>query len=380
MIDNTMAVNFVLSLIIFYIIAQEAVTALGDIDVLGYSIKSRMMLKFLGSIVIMSIVIGTNKGSNWMISQVSSFFMMHFVLSLILMGQLRLRQVFDNQSLTLENRLLGQVSPGKNIETGADKGAVANLIFMLVILSVIYATAVQGINIANSPAGLLVGRVWSWILVIFDRAFYYLVQIAFLIIGPLLKWIAGKSDWDQFLSQLRGNQGPPQDNGPIENNMASGSIMSIIPKLALAVLIVFIAYRMYRSISFKKRKTQDYEEDKEYIFSISDGLKNIKKSLNKLLKNRFLGRRNTNLHPLRKLYIRILKLLKEKGVNTKTWDTPLTIFERAKGTYPDIEEQLSYITEQYCDLRYGEKQNCNLKQDQKYWEEIAERLKNRTEN
>lgn len=309
-------------------------------------------------------------------SLIIKYFSLYFIASLVILSQSKIVNVYDDNDEEDENALAMEYGTKKNIIVDGDKSIRINFILMFIVLVSIYIVAIQGSNIVHSPLGLLVGGILLKVREIINFILMLALQGIFFVFFPLFKWLFGRRN-----SELIENDGGDMGDLNLEKYMAStrqikfiANLTTVFEVVVYAIIILFILLLIYRSVKKLNTNNKDYIEEKEFVYSIKDGINDIKRLISKLLPNKKNQEEPSDLHPLRVLYKNLLIAIRTKGVELKDHDTPNRIVSKVETSLPVIKPEFEVLTGMYNELRYGEQDNINQDTIDGLYKEIKDNL------
>lgn len=251
-------------------------------------------------------------------------------------------------------------SPTKGMST------ISAVICLLLVLLVSYRPFMRWAISAAVSAFVFIDDVLSVVLA------YLLMPLAF-VIAPIINMMSGiLSTAMRYMGWIGPSSGKAPDI-PEELEQYHGIVLSpmIINlfKLGIILLAVYLIYRFAGNHRQGRHVRGKYK--KEYIYSPSEGLKNI-------IKRIFPKKRPSRLPPsgtVRRLYFQFLIYLKSAGIPLKPSMTAGDILSEVSGRWPDAADDLAVFTECYQKSRYG---NKAMSEDElKHAETLLGRIKNK---
>ncbi|WP_026477178.1 hypothetical protein [Alkaliphilus transvaalensis] len=295
------------------------------------------------------------------------YFMIYVGVSLILIGQYKISQVFIDQvedRKKEENPLFEKYRVKKNLIINPEKSILLNFILQLTISLGLIGTVVFGMNIFYSPFHFVFSKTTNFVLDVLTKLLYYPLTLAYRAVEGVIFWAIRKAPKNPTTEgETAFYEGLIDSIFEVEKGepgKIAQFIFSILHGLVYIALVFGVLYLVYRGIKKVRKEEEDIYQEKEFIYSSKDIFEGLSNAVKQVF-NKFRNQEDIkNLHPIRRAYRDTIILMKNNGMKINYGDTPNKIYQKSKlNKYKDLEHNLSTdsslatLTQEYNKVRYG---------------------------
>lgn len=239
---------------------------------------------------------------------------------------------------------------------------VINLISNSMILLFLVSTLTDFFGIWEK---IFSSNIFKWLGIVFQKVMEVVLYPIILLTTKLSELIFRKADFSR-LDRLKAGKAPDEiekianEALSIRNQIIIDKIFFVAKLLVIGLIIYILLYYLIKAINNKTLyKSEENEEEKEFILSSKDIPRKMKKTFEKLfskISGLFPGDSSVlSLHIIRRIYIDTILTLKGEGYEFKNHYTPneyLTLLEESEYINTGIDD----LTRVYNDYRYGRKE------------------------